>query len=120
MDSIKVARFLNITPLFLLSSCLAAASTPAPVALKKFLLKYAKYDGYQSEITSANYIYVYLKKKSSYGVIRSKIISNQRLSDLATRKLKTKKCNLYSFYKDNIWRADLADMQLINKYNKGF
>ena len=25
----------------------------------------------------------------------------------------------YSSFKDNIWGADLADMELINKYNKG-
>ena len=25
----------------------------------------------------------------------------------------------YASFKDNIWRADLADMQLISKYNKG-
>ena len=26
---------------------------------------------------------------------------------------------MYSSYKDNIWGVDLADMQLISKYNKG-
>ena len=26
----------------------------------------------------------------------------------------------YSGFKDNIWGADLADMELINKFNKGF
>ena len=27
---------------------------------------------------------------------------------------------VYSGFKDNIWGADLADMQLISKFNKGF
>ena len=27
---------------------------------------------------------------------------------------------VYSAFKDNIWVADLADMQLISKFNKGF
>ena len=27
---------------------------------------------------------------------------------------------MYSALKDNIWGADLADMQLISKFNKGF
>ena len=27
---------------------------------------------------------------------------------------------MYSSFKDNIWGADLADMQLISKFNKGF
>ena len=33
---------------------------------------------------------------------------------------KFKKIKVYSTFKDNIWRADLADMQLINKFNRGF
>ena len=33
------------------------------------------------------------------------------------RKFKTRK--VHSTFKDNIWRADLADMQLISKFNKG-
>ena len=32
----------------------------------------------------------------------------------------SKKRNVYSGFKDNIWGADLADMQLISKFNKGF
>ena len=31
---------------------------------------------------------------------------------------KSKKRRVYSLFKDNIWRADLADMQLISKFNK--
>ena len=33
---------------------------------------------------------------------------------------KFKKTKVYSGFKDNIWGADLADMQLIGKFNKGF
>ena len=33
---------------------------------------------------------------------------------------KFKKRKVYSGFKDNIWGADLADMQLINKFNKGY
>ena len=32
---------------------------------------------------------------------------------------KFKKRKVYSSFKDNIWGVDLADMQLIRKYNKG-
>ena len=32
---------------------------------------------------------------------------------------KSKKRKVHSAFKDNIWRADLADMQLISKFNKG-
>ena len=30
------------------------------------------------------------------------------------------KRKVYSSFRDNIWGADLADMQLISKFNKGF
>ena len=30
-----------------------------------------------------------------------------------------KKRTVYSGFKDNIWGVDLADMQLLSKYNKG-
>ena len=33
---------------------------------------------------------------------------------------KFKKRKVYSGFKDNIWGADLVDMQLISKFNKGF
>ena len=33
---------------------------------------------------------------------------------------KLKKRTVYSGFKDNIWGADLAGMQLISKFNKGF
>ena len=31
-----------------------------------------------------------------------------------------KKRKVYSWFKDNIWGADLADMKLISKFNKAF
>ena len=33
---------------------------------------------------------------------------------------KSKKRKVYFGFKDNIWGSDLADMQLISKFNKGF
>ena len=33
---------------------------------------------------------------------------------------KCKKRKVYSAFKDNIWGTDLAGMQLINNFNKGF
>ena len=40
------------------------------------------------------------------------------LHKLIIRKFKKRK--VYSAFKDNIWAADLADMQLISRFNKGF
>ena len=34
--------------------------------------------------------------------------------------VKVKKRKAYSSFKDNIWGADLADTQLLSKFNKGF
>ena len=34
--------------------------------------------------------------------------------------LKNLKNEVYSLFKENIWGADLADMQLISNFNKGF
>ena len=60
----------------------------------------------------------------------NKIKQNQHPLDLVRQKLakelhkpiirKFKKRTVYSGFIDNIWEADLADMQLISKFNKGF
>ena len=51
--------------------------------------------------------------------------NNERSLDLAQKSHKTivrkfKKRTIYTGFKDNIWGADLADMQLIIKFNKRF
>ena len=47
-------------------------------------------------------------------------IKNQQKNHTNQLLQKFRKCTLYSSFKDNNWGADLADMQLINKFNKGF
>ena len=42
----------------------------------------------------------------------------KELHKLIIRKFKQRK--VYSTFKNNIWGANLADMQLISKFNKGF
>ena len=42
----------------------------------------------------------------------------KQLKKLIIRKFQ--KRTAYSRYRDNIWSADLADMQLISKFDKGF
>ena len=46
---------------------------------------------------------------------------NQQLAEELHKTIirKLKKRKVYSAFKDNIWGADLADMQLLSKYNKG-
>ena len=50
------------------------------------------------------------------------IPQNEQLADELHKPIirKFKKRKVYSALKDNIWAADLADMQLISKFNKGF
>ena len=47
-------------------------------------------------------------------------ISNQQLVDELHKPIikKIKRRKIYKSFKDNIWRTDFADIQLISKYNK--
>ena len=60
------------------------------------------------------------KKPSGSGV--KSVPQNEELADELHKPIirKFKKREVYSAFKDNIWAADLADMQLISKVNKGF
>ena len=61
-------------------------------------------------------------KRTSDGTVKNEIISNKELSEelhkLSIRKFNKRK--VHSFFIDNIECADLVDMHLINKFNKGF
>ena len=65
--------------------------------------------------------YNFFDKKTTGSSIKS-MPQNEQLAEeihkLIIRKFKKRK--VYSAFKDNIWGADLADMQLISKFNKGF
>ena len=78
-----------------------------------------KYHGYQRGLASI--VYKILNKKSKGAGIKNEIKENQQLSNELHKPIirKFEKRKVYSFFKDNIWGADLADMQLIRKYNKG-
>ena len=49
-------------------------------------------------------------------------VNNKKLAEELHKPIikKLKKRTVYSGFKDNIWGADLADIQLISKLNKGF
>ena len=78
-----------------------------------------KYDGYQRGLTSV--VYKFFDKKSKGSGIKNEIKENQQLANELHKPIirKFKKRKLYFSFKDNIWVVDLADMQLISKYNKG-
>ena len=59
--------------------------------------------------------------KKSVGSGAKLILQNEQLADELRKKKVwySKKRKVYSAFKDNTWGADLADMQLLSKYNKG-
>ena len=81
------------------------------------IAKNPKHDGYQRDLASM--VYKFFDKKSSDSGIKS--MSNQQLANELHKPIirKFQKRKVYSSFEDNIWGADLADIQLISKYNKG-
>ena len=90
-----------------------------------------KYDGYQRGLASMVYKFFDSKvaspDKKSVGSgakrVNTKITpqNEQLVEELhkpIIRKFKKIKRKVYSTFKDNIWDVDLADMQLLSKYNK--
>ena len=76
-----------------------------------------KYDSYQRGLAST--VYKFFDKKSTGSGIKS--MSNKKIADELQQPIisKFKRWRVYSSFKDNIWAVDLADMQLISKYNRG-
>ena len=66
-------------------------------------------------------VFKFFDKKSKGAGIKSEIKENQQVANELHKPIirKFKKGKVYSFFKDKIWDVDLADMQLISKYNKG-
>ena len=79
-----------------------------------------KYDGYQRELPSM--VYILFEKKTCGSGIKIEIISNKELAEeLHKTIIRTfNKSKVHSAFIDNIWGPDLADIQLISKFNKGF
>ena len=76
-----------------------------------------KYDGYQRRLASM--VYKFFDKKSKGAGI--KFMSSQQVAKELHKPIirKFEKRRVYSSFKNNIWGDDLADVQLISKYNKG-
>ena len=89
------------------------------------IAKDPKYDGYQRGLASMVYKFFDSKvaspDKKSVGSGAKLIPQNEQLADELHKPIirKFEKREVYSTFKDNIWGADLADMQLLSKYNKG-
>ena len=81
--------------------------------------KNPKYDGYQSGFASM--VQKSFDKQSKGGGVNILLESNEKLAKELDKPIIRKfKNRVYSGFKDNVWGADLAHMQLISKFNKGF
>ena len=82
------------------------------------IAKDPKYDGYQRGLASM--IYTFFDSKVS-GNGAKLIPKNKQLANELHKTIirKFEKRRVYSTFKDNIWGVDLADMQLLSKYNNG-
>ena len=78
-----------------------------------------KYYGYQRGLASI--FDNFFGKKEKRSGIKNENKQNQQLANKLHKPIirSIKKRKVYSSFKDNIWGADLADMQLISIYNKG-
>ena len=85
------------------------------------IAKDPKYDGYQSRLVSMLYKSFWYENISGSD-IKNEIISNKELADELhkpiIRNFNKRKVHLPII--DNIWVTDLACMQLISKFDKGF
>ena len=84
------------------------------------MLKNSKYDRYQRGLASI--VYKFFNKKSKGSGVNMPLEINEQLAEELHKPniRKFKKRKVYSGFNDNILGADLANMQLISKFNKGF
>ena len=83
------------------------------------IAKNPKYDGYQRGLASM--VYKFFDKKSKGSGVNIEVKHNEQLAEELHKPIirNFKKRTVYSGFKDNIWGADLADIQLISKFNTG-
>ena len=96
--------------------------TAADRVLRKKAFKIAsdqRYDGYRRGLASMVYKF-FDKNSKGKGLANNK--ENIQLADELHKSIirKFNKRKVYSSFRDNIWDVDLADMQLLSKFNKGF
>ena len=67
-------------------------------------------------------VYNFFDKKSKGSDLNMPLEFNEQLAEEWHKPVirNFKKRTVYSRFKDNVWGADLADMQLISTFNKGF
>ena len=84
------------------------------------IAKSPKYDGYQRGLASM--VYKFFDKKSKGCGVNISLDFNEQIAKEWHKPIirNFKKRTVYSGSRDNVWGANLADMQLISKFDKGF
>ena len=83
------------------------------------IAKNPKYDGYQRGLASV--VYNFLIKKLQVGLLKKNMQNEELAKELHKPIIKKfEKRKVHSSFIDNLRDADLADMQLISKFNKEF
>ena len=79
-----------------------------------------KYDGYQKDLASM--VHNFFDEMATDGAVKNEIMQNKVLAEELHKPITGKfvKRKVYSSFLDNIWGADLADVQLLSKFDKGF
>ena len=80
-----------------------------------------KVNGYQRSLAAMVYKFFNERTKGSGINIRGNLLVNSQLAEELRKPIikNFKRRKVYSSFKDDIWGVDLADMQLISKFNKG-
>ena len=67
-------------------------------------------------------VYKFFDKKTSGGTFKNENISHKELAEESHKPIirKFEERKVQSPFIDNIWGTDLANMQLISKFNRGF
>ena len=89
--------------------------------LKKFLIKsplHLQINLYQGVVLLIKIMINNNSNNNNNNEIKQNLQLSEELHKPIIRKFKKRR--FYSVFRDNIWGADLADMQLINKFNKGY
>ena len=80
--------------------------------------KNPRYDGYQRGLASM--VYKFFDKKTEDSAVKNEMMQNNKLAEELQKPVirKLGKRKVHSSFVDNIWSADLADMQLLSKFDK--
>ena len=107
--------------ILLMKNIKTANRKQSDIVLKNKALKIAtdpRVNGYQRRLASK-----FFNERTKGSGINNKgnlLVNSQLAEELHKPIIKNfKRRKVYSSFKDNIWGVDLADMQLISKYNKG-